>query len=239
MLFRSTQGQQPVGARYLVEVVQDMNGDARSQPDGRPEATSKYGTILRAANSQVYPMQTFFTGGDAFMGVQDGTSANTPWKQVFPLKDVGDGFYRCVTVTDQGDVYSLLLVLDRSKPNWPVFMPKEKFKIGHTAMGCVYVVEHQAGQVEVLIFDLPGVTSMKGVYTPGSQKAATWNATSQTQVPLNGLNVHDPNRSYWIDGAWNAAQNRVEIFLMVRDPADTTGAMTVWEIGRASCRERV
>ncbi len=223
-----TDGQQPAGTRYLVEIVRGLNAETGSAPDGRPESINKYGVILRSANPQLYPMQSFFTGGDAFDGVQDGSLGRTTGKQIFPLKDVGDGFYRCVTVTDQGDVYSLLVVLDHSRPNWPAFLPKEKVKLGHTSMGCVYVLEKTAGQVEVLIFDLPGMTSVKGQYTPGSRQPAKWSPPTEAQVPLNGVNANDPNRTYWMDGAWNAAQNRLEIFLMERDPADPTGTMTVW-----------
>jgi hypothetical protein len=229
-----TEGQQPAGTRYLVEIVQDLNAETGGAPDGRPQAINKYGVILRDVNPNLYPMESYFTGADAFSSIQAGALEKSFGRQIFPLRDVGDGFYRCVTLTDQGDVYSVLVVLDRSRPNWPTFQPKEKTLLGHTAMGCVYVVEHLAGDVEVLIFDLPGVTSVKGTYQPGSRQGAEWMAPVRTQIVAGELNVHDPERMYWMDGAWNAAQSRVEIFVMVRDQADPTGKMDVWGTWRGT-----
>ncbi len=49
------------------------------------------------------------------------------WKQIFPLKDVGDGFYRCRNGDRSGDVYSLLVVLDHSQAEQPrIPAPKKR-----------------------------------------------------------------------------------------------------------------
>jgi hypothetical protein len=188
----SVSGQLPAGVRYSLDLPGVMLHDFGPYPPG-------FSVLRSLANPFA------FYKADILPLLRDA-SYNYP--RIFPLACGSDDQYRCIMMGKDDAILSVLLTLQG-----PEFRIVEQQTIGKSSNGRIFVMEPTPGQIEILLFDLPGVTSIQGKYTPGSASPAVFNAAKQSTIPEYNMPGMVPTG---INAVWNATAQEVEVYISVQ-----------------------
>jgi hypothetical protein len=197
------------GARYLLLAV--------CQPsDGMTARIDRYVLgDLTQSNIYTYPVddRAFAPGNfDIFDGMYGA--------RVFPLADHAADRYRCIAVDRDGAVRSVTLVRDEGgfrltqNVTLATLAPSDVLAAGG---GRVHVLESVPGEVQVLLFDLPGVRTIAGRYDPATAQDIKWGALwsgalPNWQIPEHWKTAVSPGGKMQAQvlGTWNGRARAVE-----------------------------